>query len=108
MSEQISSDIFDTASAYYQKNPLNNLDHPPEYLELSKNLEFIIDSAPFLSESEKSRLKKLLSIFPFKTLEQLKIELIKEGITYHQNHQSDKKMLRWLKLVIQNSKAIKN
>jgi len=100
------ADLFSTAEEFYKNNPPER-EIEPGYATLARDLTFIIESSPFLSVGEKERLKRLLGFMSISMLENLRSELLKEGLTYHHNYQSDKRIARWLKLVTPRLKAVK-
>lgn len=101
------NDLLENAEKFYQENPLPP-EKDPNYLTLTKELSFIIETASFLSEGEKRRLKGLLGIMSVKMLESLRLELLQEGLSYHDRYPQDKKMTRWLKLMTARPKMVKN
>jgi hypothetical protein len=93
------ADLFEQAEQFYQNNPPPQ-EKDPNYLSLARELNSIIESSPFLSESEKRRLRGMIGLMSVKMLEHLRVELLREGLTYHQNNPQDKKISRWLKLMM--------
>ncbi len=96
MNEQ-SQNIFDKAQQYYSKNP-------PEIAKSRKRelavraLMLVIDTAPFLTPSQKDQLKLLTPIHPVPVLESVRKNLIQQGYIFLQlNPNFQDKMQVWLK-----------
>lgn len=95
--------IFEEASKFYTENPIQR-EIEPNYRTTYQEVLFMIDSAPFLSLNEKDRLKKLLPFLNLAMLESFKLNLLREGLAYHKTFPAQKKVLRWLKLIIKPTK----
>lgn len=96
MNEQ-SQSIFDRAQEYYKKNPIEIGKSKKRNLAV-RTLILVIDTAPFLTSSQKNQLKFLIPIYPVPILESVRKNLIQQGYIFlHLNPNFQDKMQVWLK-----------
>ncbi len=92
-------DLFDTAQEFYKKTPLPQIQDKRRKL-YTKELLFVIETAPFLSPEEKEQMSKLISLYPTKVIKKVKNSLIEQGIVFLRLNPEDQNGVQaWLQKV---------
>lgn len=88
--------IFETAQEFYKKTPLPQVQDKRRKM-YTKELLFVIETAPFLSASEKEQLSMLIPLYPTRVIRQVRRRLIEQGIVFLQlNPNFRDSMQNWL------------
>jgi hypothetical protein len=92
-------DLFDTAQEFYQKTPLPHIQDKRRKL-YTRELLFVIETAPFLSPEEKDQMSKLITLYPTNVIKKVKRSLIEQGLVFLRLNPDDKNGLKeWLNKV---------
>lgn len=95
--------LLDTAAEFYKKNPLPQIVDKRRKLYISE-LELVVDTAPFLTNTEKKQLTNLIPIYPTNTIRAVKESLIQQGINYLRLNKADEKTINdWLQKINQTN-----
>jgi hypothetical protein len=96
--------LLDNARAFYEKSPLRHIQDQRRKL-YTKKLLLVIETAPFLSVSEKEQLSGLIPLYPTKTIKHVKDSLIRQGIIFLKLNPSQGENTRaWLNTVGETKK----
>jgi len=95
------NNIFEKAQEFYQKNPQDQVKSKKRSLAV-KELLLVIETAPFLSEEQKTQMSYLIPIYPLPVIEQVKHSLIQQGQIFLQLNPTKKEPVEdWLHTVAQ-------
>lgn len=70
-----------TAQEFYTKNPLPQIQGKQRKI-YTHELLFVIETAPFLSATEKEQMSKLIPMYPTRVIRRVKRQLIEQGIVF--------------------------
>jgi hypothetical protein len=74
-------DLLDTAQEFYKKTPLPQIQDKRRKF-YTKELLFVIETAPFLSPEEKAQMSGLIALYPTNVIKKVKNSLIEQGIVF--------------------------
>lgn len=97
--------LLETAQEFYKKTPLPQVQDKRRKL-YTKELLFVIETAPFLTQSEKEQMSNLIPLYTTRVIRQVKRRLIEQGIVFlklNPNHKDS--MESWLNKVSEKSSA---
>lgn len=75
--------LFENAQQFYQKTPLPQVSDQRRKA-YTKELLFVIETAPFLTDNEKAQMSQLIPLYPTKVIKNVKNSLIQQGLIYLQ------------------------
>jgi len=88
--------LLDAARDFYKDSPLPHIQDKRRQL-YTRKLLFVIETAPFLSATEKEQLSGLIPLYPTRTIKHVKDSLIKQGIIFLKlNPLQEKDTRAWL------------
>jgi hypothetical protein len=91
--------ILDTAQEFYKKTPLPQVQDQRRKMH-TKELLFVIETAPFLSPTEKKQISMLIPLYPTRVIRQVRRRLIEQGIVFLKlNPKFKDSMQTWLNQV---------
>ena len=73
--------ILETAQEFYKKTPLVHIQDGRRKL-YTKELLFVIETAPFLTDTEKQQMTNLIPLYPSHVIRQVKRRLIEQGVVF--------------------------
>ena len=89
------ANIFDTAQEFYLQNPQQKLINKRRQLK-TKELLFVLETAPFLSANEKTQMQNLIPIYSTKVIEHVKDSLIQQGMLFLQRQEENTELQEWV------------
>lgn len=81
-------DLFSSAALFY---PTITGQNDPDRKMLIKELETLLNNSKFLSEGEKTKMRKVIPIFSDDIIEDLKQSLVRQNLRYLQQKMTDTK-----------------
>jgi hypothetical protein len=91
--------IFENAQQFYKKNPLPQISDKRRKF-YTKELLFVIETAPFLTANEKAQMSQLIPIYSTKVIKNVKNSLIQQGLIHLQLNPINKTTIEeWLNSV---------
>ena len=92
------ANIFDTAQEYYLQNPQQLLVNKKRQL-LTKKLLFVLETAPFLTPSEKNQMQSLIPLYSTKVIKHVKDTLIQQGMFFLERQDNNPELRAWINKV---------
>jgi len=92
------ANLFDTAQEFYLQNPQAQVIDKRRKL-YTKELLFILETAPFLTESEKAQMESLIPLYSTRVIKNVKDSLIRQGMVFLQMNQNNPELDAWIKKV---------
>jgi len=92
------ANIFDTAQEFYLQNPQAQIVDKRRKLQ-TKELLFVLETAPFLTESEKANMESLIPLYSTRVIKNVKDSLIRQGMSFLQRNTDNSELSDWIKKV---------
>lgn len=92
------SNIFEKAQEFYTRNPQAQVIDKRRKL-FTKELMFVLETAPFLTESEKAQMEGLIPLYSTKVIKNVKDSLIRQGMSFLQRSDDNSELSAWIKKV---------
>lgn len=90
------ANIFDTAQEFYLQNPQAQVIDKRRKLQ-TKELLFVLETAPFLTETEKAQMENLIPLYSTRVIKNVKDSLIRQGMMYLQRNENNPELTAWVK-----------
>jgi len=95
------ANIFDIAQEFYLQNPQAQVVDKKRKL-YTKELLFVLETAPFLTESEKAQMESLIPLYSTRVIKNVKNSLIQQGMLFLQRNEDNPELSDWIKKVSQS------